>query len=239
MWFTFISNQFLSYHVTNNNAKFATGLYSLVSRPCGRRKVPAFTACTFSGKSEICVVLELSVMAMCMGSIYLLIICSRSSYKVCLSCATGIGLTLNSVQYPNNSVVNITDIGTGSAALICTTTYYPCCFSGPLPGTHWYFPNGSRVERTGATYYRRRTDAYFDPPGRVLLHRNPGATTTGIFHCETRNARGIFQSIYVGIYTASTGEFYTLKILQIKSYRYMYSKTFEQKTHWGWVICPL
>ena len=39
------------------------------------------------------------------------------------------------------------DIGTGSAALHCTTTYLPCCYSGPLPGNHWYFPNGSRVER--------------------------------------------------------------------------------------------
>ena len=42
-----------------------------------------------------------------------------------LSCTTGIGLILNDVQYTNNSVVTITDIGTDSAALICTTTYYP------------------------------------------------------------------------------------------------------------------
>ena len=141
---------------------------------------------------------------------------------MCLSCATGIWFTLNNVQYTNNSVVTIMDIGTGSAALNCTTTYEPCCFSVPSPGTHWYFPNGSRVERTGATYYRSRTStfryprAYFDPPGRVLLHRNPWATTTGIFHCEILDARGTFQSLYVGIYTATTGESCTLKILQIR-----------------------
>ena len=124
------------------------------------------------------------------------------------------------MQYTNNSVVNITDIGTGSAALRCTTTFQPCCFSGPPPGTHWYFPNGSRVERFNTLpYYRRRTDASRSTPGRVgtvHLHRNPGATTTGIFHCETRNARGVFQSIYVGIYTATTGESYKLKTLQVK-----------------------
>ena len=124
---------------------------------------------------------------------------------------TGIGLTLNNVNYTNNSVVNITDIGTGSAALMCITTYLPCCYSGPPPGNHWYFPNGSQVDRFNTLpYYRSRIDGYpwFTPrrPGTVLLHRNPGATTTGIFRCEIRDAIGAFQSIYVGIYTATTGE---------------------------------
>ena len=129
-----------------------------------------------------------------------------------LSCTTGIGLTLNGVQYTSNSVVTITDIGTDSAALLCTTTYLPCCFSGPPPGTHWYFPNGSQVERFSTLpYYRSRIDAQLSPPGAVLLHRNPGATTTGVFHCEIRDATGIFQSIYVGIYTTTTGESCTLK----------------------------
>ena len=129
-----------------------------------------------------------------------------------LSCATGIGLILNGVQYTSNSVVTITDIGTDSAALHCTTTFIPCCFSGPPPGTHWYFPNGSQVERFSTLpYYRSRIDAQLSPPGAVLLHRNPGATTTGVFHCEIRDATGIFQSIYVGIYTTTTGESCTLK----------------------------
>ena len=133
---------------------------------------------------------------------------------VCLSCATGIGLTLNSVQYTNNSVVTITDIGTGSAALLCTTTFKPCCFSGPPPGTHWYFPNGNRVDRFNILpYYRNRTNTgvpSYSPIGTVLLHRNPEGATTGVFHCEILDATGVFQSIYVGIYTATTGESCTL-----------------------------
>ena len=132
---------------------------------------------------------------------------------VYLSCTTGIGLTLNNVQYSNNSVVTITNIGTGSAALICTTTYRPCCFSAPPPGTHWYLPNGTRVERFNTLpYYRSRGDASPKNPGMVgavILHRNPEATTTGVFRCEIRDATGTFQSIYVGIYTATTGEFCT------------------------------
>ena len=127
--------------------------------------------------------------------------------------STGITLTLNNVSYTNNSVVNITDIGNGSAALLCTTTFKPCCFSGPPPGTHWYFPNGTRVDRFNTLpYYRSRIDEHMSPvPGTVLLHRNPEGTTTGIFRCEIRDATGAFQSIYVGIYTATTGESSTLK----------------------------
>ena len=129
---------------------------------------------------------------------------------MCLSCATGIGLTLNNVSYTNNSVVTITDIGTDSAALRCTTTYLPCCYSGPPPGTHWYFPNGSRVDRFDTLpYYRSRIDGSYlltSEPGTVLLHRSPEGTTTGVFRCEILDAIGAFQSIYVGIYNATTGE---------------------------------
>ena len=127
------------------------------------------------------------------------------------SCTTGIGLILNGVNYTSNSVVTITDIGTGSAALICTTTFRVCCFSGN-PGTHWYFPNGSRVENIDSLpYYRTRTSIFSSPPGTVRLNRNPEGTTTGVFRCEILDASGIFQSIYVGIYTATTGESCTLK----------------------------
>ena len=127
---------------------------------------------------------------------------------MCLSCTTGIGLTLNNVQYTNNSVVNITDIGTGSAALICTTTNQACCLS--TDGSHWYFHDGSAVQRTSTTYYRTRT-VYNGIVGTVRLNRNPGATTTGVFRCDIRDASGGLQSIYVGIYTATTGESYILK----------------------------
>ena len=123
--------------------------------------------------------------------------------------STGIRLTLNSVQYTNNSVVDIMDIGTGSAALICTTTNLACCLS--TDGSEWYFPDGSRVQRHGTTYYRTRTVAETFGVGRVVLHRNPGATTTGVFNCDIPDVSGDLQSLYVGIYTNTTGEFCILK----------------------------
>ena len=125
-----------------------------------------------------------------------------------LSCTTGIGLTLNNVNYTNNSVVTITDIGTGNAALICTTTNLACCLS--TDGSHWYFPDGSTVQRHGTTHYRTRT-VNNGIVGTVSLHRNPGATLTGVFHCDIPDASRDLQRLYVGIYTATTGESCTSK----------------------------
>ena len=129
------------------------------------------------------------------------------SQFVCLSHATGIELSLNNVQYPNNSVVNITDIGADSAALHCTTTRTGCCLS--TDGSQWYFPNGSTVQPMrligdATTYYRSRTISDIGG-GTVRLHRISEATTTGVFHCDIPDGSGDLQSIYVGIYTATTG----------------------------------
>ena len=131
---------------------------------------------------------------------------SSKSVMTLVFLSTGIGLTLNDVQYTNNSVVTITDIGTASAALLCTTTNSGCCSSGN-PTTQWYFPTGSQVPNRGVpppsmTFSRTRSTS----PGTVLLHRNSGATTTGVFHCDILDASGDIQSLYVGIYTATTGE---------------------------------
>ena len=117
------------------------------------------------------------------------------------------GLTLNGVEYTNNSVVDITNVRTDGAALICTSTRPGCCLS--TDGSHWYFPDGSRVQRTGTTYYRTRTIADLGG-GTVRLNRNPGATTTGVFYCDIPVGGGL-QSLYVGIYDATTGESCTLK----------------------------
>ena len=115
--------------------------------------------------------------------------------------------------YVNNSIVTRTDIGTGSAALLCTTTYTPCC-SSANPDTQWYFPNGSEAQNNGGLpYYRTRNNP--DLGARtglrsILLHRNPQGTTTGIFRCDIPDESGVLQSVFVGIYDSGTGESYTL-----------------------------
>ena len=115
---------------------------------------------------------------------------------------SGIGLTVNGVSYTNNSIVTITEIGTGSAALFCITTLPRCCYSGTGGMNGWFLPNGREVMRDEELpYYRTRAH----PTGRLLLHRNTG-TTTGIFRCDIPDVSGEVRSLYVGIYTSTTGE---------------------------------
>ena len=115
----------------------------------------------------------------------------------------GVGLLLKGVIYANHSIVTITDIGTNSAALLCTTTLPGCCFTFSGSANGWFFPNGSAVTNVrNLPYYRNRARN----PGTLLLHRNPEGTTTGIFRCDIPDASGVLQSLYVGIYTSTTGE---------------------------------
>jgi len=115
-------------------------------------------------------------------------------------------------MYINNSIVTITDIGTGSAALLCTTAKPGCC-SSRNPETQWYFPNGSAVlRRSSGEYYRTRNNHEFGEqtsPRSVQLHRNPWGTSSGIFHCDIVDASGV-HTIFVGIYDSNTGESCTL-----------------------------
>ena len=113
---------------------------------------------------------------------------------------SGTGFTLNGVSFTNNSIVNITEIRTGSAALFCNTTLPQCCYSHQ--GGGWFLPNGNVIIRNeNLPYYRTRAGK----PGAILLHRNSGGTTTGIFRCDIP-AAGDNQNLYVGIYTNTTGE---------------------------------
>jgi len=115
---------------------------------------------------------------------------------------SGVGLSLNGMNLTNNSIVTMTDIGTGAAALACTTKYRPCCTSANQE-TQWYFPNGNPVPNDPALPYQRtRRSSY----GRVILSRNSESTTTGIFHCVIPVDYGVTQSLYVGIYNRTTGE---------------------------------
>jgi len=104
----------------------------------------------------------------------------------------------------NNSIVAMTDIRTGAAALVCTTDSLSCCTSANRYTANWYFPNGSWVSNNPALPYQRTRATN---PGRVILNRNSESPTTGIFFCTIPVATGELQILYIGIYTCATGEF--------------------------------
>ena len=122
---------------------------------------------------------------------------------------TGAGdvrFSLNGTTYQNNSCVALEDIGKGNNALLCVTNQTACCRppytgkNGPGNG-NWFFPNGTRVPSIGekSDFYRTREKMV------VRLNRKKGGED-GIYRCEIPDSMNFTQTIYIGVYTASTGE---------------------------------
>ena len=117
--------------------------------------------------------------------------------------------SLNGTIYQNNSIVTLEDIGEGDDALLCITDQRNCC-RPPHTGENaaygnWFFPSGDRV--TGETTANgTQWDFYRDRGASVvrLNHRRGGAE--GIYRCEIPDTLNVTQTIYIGVYTATTGE---------------------------------
>ena len=117
----------------------------------------------------------------------------------------GLGFNLKGELYSNNSIVNITDIGSGTDALYCFTNRSDCCRrkDGGTNG-EWFFPNSSAVEKGGLTssldFSRNRLLS------AVLLNRRNNAVgPTGLYLCEVLDAWNVNQLIYVGLYPINGG----------------------------------
>ena len=115
---------------------------------------------------------------------------------------------LRGIPYKNNSNVILEDISEGDNALLCITNQTACC-QPPYTGDmrlalgNWYFPNGTRVPSSGNQwdFYRSR--------GQMMVHLNRGrGGVEGIYRCEIPDSMNVTQSIYIGVYSASTGEWY-------------------------------
>ena len=112
----------------------------------------------------------------------------------------GVRLLLREEQYLNNSGVMISSIGEGDDALMCVTDKPDCC-RFPHFG-EWYFPNGSSVRTFGHghDFYRNR-----GPQTVRLNRRNNAMYPTGIYHCELPDRNGINRTLYVELYSKTSG----------------------------------
>ena len=98
------------------------------------------------------------------------------------------------------------DIGEGDDALLCITNQTACCRHPYTSGNdvfgNWFFPNGTKVPSAGGNqrdFYRTRGQMV------VRMNRRRGGVE-GIYRCEIRDAMNVIQTIYIGVYSASTGE---------------------------------
>ena len=121
----------------------------------------------------------------------------------------GVRFLLRGTSYQNNSLVTLEDIGEVDDALLCVTDLTACCrppYTGVIGQTaigNWFFPNGTTLPsfQTQWNFYRDR--------GQMLvnMHRRRGGVN-GIYHCKIPDAMHVIQTIYIGVYTANTGEWY-------------------------------
>ena len=112
--------------------------------------------------------------------------------------------SLNDTTYQNNSLVTLGNIGENS--LLCMTNFSACCRHSHTNGSvsaigNWFFPNWTRVPSYGDMwdFYRVRGEMV------VCLHRRRDGVD-GIYRCEITDSMNVNQSIYIGVYNASTGE---------------------------------
>ncbi len=116
----------------------------------------------------------------------------------------GLMLFHNGSFHPNNSIINVDEIGEGTMALFCFTNKSNCCNIdfGPQDLGEWYFPNGSAVaiNRDGTAMYRNQ-----GPSVVRLNQKNTSLSPAGIFHCKIPLENGINQSLYAGIYPTKRG----------------------------------
>ena len=130
--------------------------------------------------------------------------------------------SLRGTTYQNNSLVTLEDIqfGDDNNPLLCLTDLTTCCRGSDTNGMgalgDWFFPNGTAVPNmiigfvgggmSGIPiiwdFYRNRG------PSVVRMLRREGGVD-GIYRCEIPVSLGppiVYQNIYIGVYTASTGE---------------------------------
>ena len=112
--------------------------------------------------------------------------------------------------------MTLEDIGERDTVLLCVTDQTACCqppYTEPIGLGNWYFPNGTGVPSSGSQwdFYRTRGQSV------VNMYRRRGGVT-GIYRCVIVNPMNVTQSIYIGVYTESTGEWYMYTLLLILWY---------------------
>ena len=125
---------------------------------------------------------------------------------VFLGAGEGVRFLLRGTTYRNNSLVTLEDIGEWEYALLCVSDQPVCCrrsYTGEFGRTlgNWFFPNRTRLPsfQIQWNFYRDRGQM------SVNMHRRRGGVN-GIYHCVIPDAMNVTQTVYIGVYTANTGE---------------------------------
>ena len=109
----------------------------------------------------------------------------------------------NGRRYPNNSIIDLQDIGPGdyeyNASVYCLTNLTRCC-SG-LTEVSWHIPEGLD------TSINRNYEYYSTPTQTVNLYRPKSSYVSGVFYCSILDQYSVAVFLYVGIYQRGISEF--------------------------------
>ena len=112
-------------------------------------------------------------------------------------------------RFLNNSVVNITEIGTNNTSLFCLTNNTDCCEHSSNDNNDfslgtWMLPNG--VEIAERSSYKSQSFSVSRSPNAVFLHHDDDLMShNGIFTCVIPDDRNITRRLFIGIYPQSEG----------------------------------
>ena len=106
------------------------------------------------------------------------------------------------------------DIGEGENALLCMTNLTDCCrppytgVNGSIIG-NWFFPNGTEVSSDIANATSGEERDFYRTRGQMVVRMNrKRGGVEGIYRCEIPDAINFTQTLYIGVYSLSTGEWY-------------------------------
>ena len=117
-----------------------------------------------------------------------------------------VGFFLKGNLYPNNSLVNLDEIGKGTEALFCLTNNISCC-ENPSQGD-WFGPTENLIRIMAEM--ENTIDDFYTSRGPSVIYLNKVATgssqtQSGVFYCRVPDADGNNRTIYIGIYNNEEG----------------------------------
>ena len=115
--------------------------------------------------------------------------------------AGDVWFSLNGTTYQNNSIVTLEDIGKNGDALHCGTSLNDSCNNTNHSNSirNWFFPNGTKVPSQSGQWDFFRIRGHMV----VCMHRRRGGEE-GIYQCVIPDSMNVTQTLYIGVYTAST-----------------------------------
>ena len=100
------------------------------------------------------------------------------------------------------------DVGENHSALLCMSNLSACCgqqytVENRSVRGNWFLPSGSKVANETSSELRD----FYSERGQVVVRLNLGRIgENGIYRCEIPDSLNVTQTIYIGVYSAGSGE---------------------------------